>query len=137
VSSCFAVLSQFFSASQGEGKSAIIPIKLLGVRTTRNDDGNWYVTLGASKLALRMDRDGSISDRLLLEDVIRGKIPALAGPNVRVLFCQRLPVDWLGSVTVFAWQPELAYWKPAQSKEGFKYWWNEVTRESRWDKPVR
>jgi hypothetical protein len=68
--------------AQGEGKSTVVPIKLLGVRPTRTDDGNWYVTLGASKLALRIDRDGSISDRLLLEDVIRGKIPALAGPNV-------------------------------------------------------
>ena len=69
----------------------MVPIQVLGVRQTTNNDGMWYVTLGDHKLALRVAQDGDIPDRLLLEDVLRGKLPAFAD-KVRAWLLTDTPV---------------------------------------------
>ncbi len=48
---------------QGEGKSVIVPIKVLDVRHTVSQDGYWYVTLAGSRIAVRVDQEGATPDR--------------------------------------------------------------------------
>lgn len=68
---------------QGIGRSVIVPIKAFTVKPSPSKDGHWYVTLGNTRVLIRVPQDADITDRILLEDILYGKLPASAGGKVR------------------------------------------------------
>lgn len=96
-----------------DGRTVRVPVAALALRHMTTEDGFWHVTLGGHKLAVRVAKDGTVNDPLLLDDVLHGKVPATPHTKAQSL-----------------------YWQCATTPSGAQYWWNELTREVHWTKPL-